>query len=64
MYCLCSDRAFDTILDLQRKHPLPLDDMISSYTKCNAGCGTCIEALKAEADMLGLVPENHDIQAA
>jgi NAD(P)H-nitrite reductase large subunit len=56
MYCLCSDSSFDTILERQRTKPLPRELMIEQYTGCSKGCGTCIPALLAEAEMLGLLP--------
>jgi bacterioferritin-associated ferredoxin len=56
VYCLCSNASFDEILDRQRNAPLPSKEMIEQYTGCAKGCGTCISALLAEAEMLELLP--------
>lgn len=56
MYCICSNKSFDDILSQQRADPLPLDQMIAHYTSCSSGCGSCIEALRAEAEMSGIDP--------
>lgn len=56
MYCICSNRSFDDILSQQRADPLPLNEMITSYTSCTSGCGSCIKALLAEAEISGLDP--------
>lgn len=63
MYCLCSDSSFDDILSRQRNDPLPLDQMIKCYTRCNSGCGTCIPALRAEAALCGLDPAVRSVPA-
>lgn len=45
LYCLCSERSFDSILKLQRHAPLPFDRLIATYTGCRSGCGSCIDTL-------------------
>jgi hypothetical protein len=57
MYCLCSNKSFDEILELQEANPVSADEMIAKYTECLGGCGSCINALKAEAEMRELVPQ-------
>lgn len=56
MYCLCSNASFDEILERQRDEPLPGKEMIERHTGCANGCGSCIDALLAEAEMLELLP--------
>jgi bacterioferritin-associated ferredoxin len=57
VYCLCSNASFDEIFDRQRNAPLPCKEMIERHTGCAKGCGSCIDALLAEAEMLELIPE-------
>lgn len=57
MYCICSNASFDEILERQRHQPLPRDEMIERHTGCTKGCGSCVDALLAEAEMLELLPE-------
>jgi len=57
MYCLCSNSSFDDILERQRVAPLPRTEMINRHTGCAQGCGSCIDALLAEAEFLELLPE-------
>ena len=57
MYCLCSNASFDEILDRQRHEPLSRDEMIERHTGCAKGCGSCVDALLAEAVMRELLPE-------
>jgi hypothetical protein len=56
VYCICSNCSFDDILQKQAEGPLPRDEMIECYTSCNQGCGSCIDALVSEAEMLELFP--------
>lgn len=56
MYCLCSNASFDEILERQRNEPLSCLEMIQRHTACTKGCGSCIDALLAEAEMLELLP--------
>jgi NAD(P)H-nitrite reductase large subunit len=44
-YCICSNLTFDEIFDFQRTNNLPFLELINSHTRCNEGCGTCIEGL-------------------
>jgi len=46
VYCLCSDESHDDIMMKQRLEPLPFDLMISTYTACRNGCGSCIDELR------------------
>lgn len=55
MYCLCSNSSFDDILERQRIEPLSRAEMIERHTGCAQGCGSCIDALLAEAEMLDLL---------
>lgn len=57
MYCLCSNASFDEILERQRDEPLCGKEMIERHTGCTKGCGSCIDALLADAEMLKLLPE-------
>jgi bacterioferritin-associated ferredoxin len=57
MYCLCSNKSFDEILELQEANPVSPDEMIAKYTDCLGGCGSCINALKAEVEMREIVPQ-------
>jgi bacterioferritin-associated ferredoxin len=58
MFCICSNSSFDEILELQRDKPLSRENMIAQYTGCSKGCGSCIAALIAEAEMLELLPSS------
>jgi hypothetical protein len=58
MYCLCSNKSFDEIFELQEKNPVSAEDMIAIYTNCLDGCGSCINALKIEAEIRELVPQS------
>lgn len=51
MYCICSDKSHDDIMKQQRLDPLPFDSMISTYTCCTEGCGSCLEDLRALFEM-------------
>lgn len=55
MYCLCSNKSFDEIFELQEANPVSMDEIIALYTNCLDGCGSCINALKTEAEMRELV---------
>lgn len=63
MYCLCTNASFDEILERQRHEPLPSREMIECHTGCAKGCGSCIDALLAEAEMLKLLPEATEVCA-
>lgn len=55
MYCLCSNKSFDEVLELQRLAPLPFDEMLKEYTFCCTGCGSCIEELRKRVTTLNLL---------
>jgi bacterioferritin-associated ferredoxin len=57
MFCLCSNKSFDEIFELQQRHPVSTEEMIAKYTDCLVGCGSCISALKAEAEFRELIPQ-------
>lgn len=46
MYCLCSDKSHDEIMEEQRRAPLSFELMINAYTRCMDGCGSCVEELR------------------
>jgi hypothetical protein len=37
--------SYKDMLQKQKKHPLPFKNFIDEYTKCNQGCGSCIDNL-------------------
>jgi bacterioferritin-associated ferredoxin len=48
---------FDEIFERQRNEPLHRLEMIERHTGCTKGCGSCIDALLVEAEMLDLLPD-------
>lgn len=57
-YCLCSNKSFTDILKSQTLEPLPFDEMVDTYTDCNAGCGSCIEYLR---EIVNSIPNTYKI---
>lgn len=45
-YCICSNLSFDDIANLQRQSNLSFLELISTATRCQEGCGSCIEKLR------------------
>jgi NAD(P)H-nitrite reductase large subunit len=45
-YCLCSELSYGDIMEKQRAEPLPFEDFLETYTKCNDGCGGCVPKLE------------------
>ena len=58
MYCLCSNKSFEEIIEQQRENPLPFLQLVEIYTSCNKGCGTCIIRLYEKLSTLGLLIES------
>ncbi|PUA28234.1 MAG: hypothetical protein B0W54_17310 [Cellvibrio sp. 79] len=49
MYCLCSNKSFDEIIEKQANARLPLNEFFQTFTSCTTtGCGSCVELLTAE----------------
>jgi len=46
MYCICSNKTIDKIIDDQREVPLKFDEVLKSYTSCLTGCGSCIPEIR------------------
>lgn len=49
MYCMCSDKSFDELIEQQSQSRLPLQKFFETFTECTTtGCGSCVEPLTAE----------------
>lgn len=46
-YCFCTEMSYQEILKNQITHPLEFKQFINEYTRCNQGCGSCVENLYA-----------------
>jgi bacterioferritin-associated ferredoxin len=52
-YCFCSEKSHKEILEAQQSNPLKFSDFLDEYTKCNQGCGSCIENLRVYLEETG-----------
>lgn len=53
-YCICSNLNFEEISNLQKSVSLPFPKLISTHTRCNEGCGSCIERIGTYLEERGL----------
>jgi bacterioferritin-associated ferredoxin len=42
-FCFCSEMSYEDILEKQKNTPLKFKEFLDEYTRCNQGCGSCID---------------------
>ena len=63
MFCICSNKPIDEIVEAQREIPLPFEDALVCYTSCLAGCGSCIGLIRERLEAEKLLIESADFVA-